>query len=60
MTRATPTSQASSTVVVPDDAGGPVQIILESSTDLVTWTAANPGTYGTSTTKRFFRLRAQR
>lgn len=48
----------SSTVVIPEDATGPVAIILESSTDLVTWTAASPGTYGSSTAKRFFRLRA--
>lgn len=50
----------SSTVVIPADAGGPVSIILESSTDLITWTPALPGTYGTSTTNRFFRVRAQR
>lgn len=50
----------SSSVVIPNDSGGPVTIILESSTDLVTWTAANPGTYGTSSTNRFFRVRAQR
>lgn len=48
------------TVVIPADAGGPVTVILESSTDMITWTAATPGTYGTSTTKRFFRLRATR
>jgi len=47
-----------SAVVIPTDATGPVNVILESSTDLVTWTAANPGTYGASTTKRFFRVRA--
>jgi len=50
----------SSSVVVPNDAGGPVTILLESSTDLITWTAANPGTYGTTSTNRFFRVRAQR
>ena len=48
------------TVVIPADAGGPVTVILESSTDMITWTAATPGSYGTSTTKRFFRLRATR
>lgn len=58
--RATAPSQSSSAVVIPDDNGAPVQIILESSTDLVNWTAAAPGTYGTSTQRRFFRLRAQR
>lgn len=47
-----------SAVVIPEDASGPVEIILESSTDLVNWTAANPGTYGSSTEKRFFRVRA--
>jgi len=45
-------------VVIPADSTGSVQIILESSTDLITWTQANPGTYGASTTKRFFRIRA--
>ena len=53
-TATTPTSA----VVIPTDATGPVKIILESSTDLVTWTEANPGSYGVSTTKRFFRVRA--
>lgn len=48
----------STAVVIPEDATGLVQIILESSTDLVNWTAANPGTYGASTSKRFFRVRA--
>jgi hypothetical protein len=50
----------SSSVVIPSDSGGPVKIILESSTDLVTWTPALPGTYGNSTDKRFFRVRAER
>ncbi len=50
----------STAVVIPADSSGPVDIILESSTDLLNWTAALPGTYGTTTTKRFFRVRAQR
>ena len=54
----TPTAVSSTSVVIPADAAGPVTIALESSTDLVTWTAANPGTYGSSTAKRFFRVRA--
>lgn len=45
-------------VVIPTDATGPVQIILESSADLVNWTSALPGTYGSSATNRFFRVRA--
>lgn len=48
----------STSVVIPSDAAGPVQVILESSTDLLNWTPANPGSYGASTVKRFFRVRA--
>jgi hypothetical protein len=47
-------------VVIPADSGGPVNIILESSEDLINWIPADPGTYGTSTTNRFFRVRATR
>jgi hypothetical protein len=50
----------STAVVIPSDDKGAVEIIMESSTDLVNWTEALPGTYGTSTAKRFFRLRAVR
>lgn len=48
----------STAIVIPADAVGPVQIILESSIDLVSWNSALPGTYGGSTTSRFFRVRA--
>jgi hypothetical protein len=48
----------SNAVVIPSDASGPVQIILESSEDMVNWNSANPGTYGASTNERFFRVRA--
>ncbi len=54
----TSSSTPANAVVIPTDATGSVQIILESSTDLITWTQANPGTYGASTAKRFFRIRA--
>jgi hypothetical protein len=47
-------------VVIPSEPAGNTEIILESSTDMVTWTAAQPGIYGSSSTKRFFRVRAQR
>lgn len=50
----------SNAVVIPADSAGPVTILLESSADLVTWNAAVPGTYGTSTTNRFFRVRGIR
>lgn len=46
-------------IVIPTSATGNVQIILESSADLVNWTAASPGTYSASSaTNRFFRVRA--
>ena len=53
-------SSPSTAVVIPNDNGGPVTIVLESSTDLINWTAALPGTYGTTSTNRFFRVRATR
>lgn len=54
----TPAVTPGGAVVIPEDAGGPVEIIMESSVDMVTWTQANPGTYGASTARRFFRVRA--
>ena len=51
-------SLPTNTVVIPSDSSGPVQIILESSEDMVNWNSANPGTYGASTNERFFRIRA--
>lgn len=55
-----PQMTPSTAVVIPTDATGPVNIVLESSPDLVNWTGALPGTYGTSSTNRFFRVRAIR
>jgi hypothetical protein len=57
----TPNSQSYlpiNTVVIPSDAKGPVQIIMESSSDLVNWVSAVPGIYGSTYTNRFFRVRA--
>jgi hypothetical protein len=48
-----------STVVIPSDANGQVNVILESSTNMVSWTGALPGTYGRSAQARFFRVRAE-
>lgn len=45
-------------LVIPEDATGPVSILLEHSSDLINWTGANPGTYDPSEEKRFFRIRA--
>jgi hypothetical protein len=54
---ATPSVAPLNAVVIPEDAAGSFNVVLESSTDLITWTAANPGAYGGTTTKRFFRVR---
>lgn len=48
---------ASQTVVIPQNAAAPADIILESSTDLITWTAAVAGSYSPATSNRFFRVR---
>lgn len=60
VTVAAPTPIPTTSVVIPTDATGPVEIVLENSADLVNWTSALPGTYGASHTNRFFRLRAIR
>lgn len=46
------------TVVIPTDPAGNFKIILESSTDLINWVSAVPGTYPSETERRFFRVRA--
>lgn len=43
-------------VVIPSDATGPVQIELQSSSDLVNWVNSLPGTYGNTYSNRFFRV----
>jgi len=50
--------QTANAVVIPEDAAGDVEIILESSKDLVNWNPANPGTYNSAREERFFRVRA--
>ena len=49
----TPTNAA----VIPEDANGTYQVILESSTDLISWNPALPGDYSGNTVQRFFRTR---
>lgn len=51
-------SVSATSVVVPSTATGDVDVKLEQSADNVTWTECLPGTYNSSTVKRFFRLRA--
>jgi len=48
----------SNAVVIPQDISGEVEVILESSGDLVTWNGALPGKYSAETAPRFFRVRA--
>jgi len=54
---AAPSTVPSTAVVIPNDAEGQYEVLLESSTDMITWTSAQPGTYGGDTVKRFFRTR---
>jgi hypothetical protein len=51
-------SISATSVVIPSSAAGDVDVKLEQSADNVTWTECLPGTYNSSTVKRFFRLRA--
>lgn len=60
ITKQTGTFTPSNAIVIPTDAGGPVDIVLESSTNLVDWVQVLPGTYGTSSQLRYFRVRAVR
>jgi hypothetical protein len=49
---------SATSVVIPTSASGDVDVKMEQSADNVTWTECLPGTYNSSTVKRFFRLRA--
>ena len=42
---------------IPQEAGTTWNVILESSSDLINWTPTNPGEYGGTEPKRFFRTR---
>ena len=54
-----PTStESSSYVVIPENVASGVDVLLEQSSDIVTWTQCLPGTYNAATQKRFFRVRA--
>lgn len=48
--------------VVPNDNGDPVQVVIETTTDLVDgdWIPAQPGEYGETDGDRYFRVRAYR
>lgn len=53
-------STSDGVVVVPNDNGAPVAVLIETSTDLENWVLAQEGDYGFSGEKRFFRVRAAR
>jgi hypothetical protein len=45
--------------VIPENSPKNVRIVLEQSTDLINWSAANQGVFSPSTTRRFFRVRSE-
>lgn len=51
------TTSAKYASVIPENAKTNVSVILEQCTDLVNWTAANPGDFAPTVSKRFFRVR---
>jgi hypothetical protein len=51
-------SSAKYATVIPENAKTNVSVILEQSTDLVTWSAVVPGDFAPSASKRFFRVRS--
>jgi len=53
-------STKSDAVVIPDDNSGNHQVILEASNDMVVRQEVQPGTYPTTTSRRFFRVRIQK
>ena len=59
-TNSLPFLPSTAVVILADAFYGPVTIILESSVDLINWSLCLPGTDGTTTSNRFFRVRAQR
>ena len=50
------TGATSTSIAIPFGVKGKVSVILETSSDKVTWTPAQPGTYGTDK-KLYFRVR---
>jgi len=60
ITRNSETITPSGAVMVPSDSSGSVQVILESSTNLIAWASALPGNYGSTSQNMFFRVRAVR
>jgi hypothetical protein len=57
-TTETTSTTAKYATVIPENAQTDVNVVLEQSTDLVNWSATNPGEFTPSAQKRFFRLRS--
>jgi hypothetical protein len=55
---ATSGSSAKYATVIPENSQTNVNVILEQSTDLVTWTTVVPGEFPPNASKRFFRVRS--
>lgn len=55
-----PTSIPATSVVIPSNTEGSVKITLETSIDLENWIDATPGLYGGDTTRRYFRVVAEK
>lgn len=55
---ATSGSSAKYATVIPENSQTNVNVILEQSTDLVTWTTVVPGEFTPNASKRFFRVRS--
>lgn len=53
----TPQTTPSQVVVIPDDGQGDREVLLESSTDMVTWTPTQAGLFNSNNAARFFRVR---
>ena len=53
------TSGKNYVTVIPENSPTDVRIVLEQSTDLINWTSANQGVFSPSTSRRFFRVRAE-
>lgn len=58
--KTTAPSSSPSVVVIPDDGSGDHEVTLESSSDMVTWTTTQPGTFNSSNSNRFFRVRVKK
>jgi len=55
--RGTSNHHPSTAAVIPAQASGDYDVILESSADMISWSPVNPGSYGGTDAAQFFRVR---